>query len=312
MTKIKSPYHNNATRSTSGTDDKGSVQTYRREFMGKATWKDSVGQQQERTRLASHTLMCTGSCHLQSKHLWFLGHFTQTLSGAPRQGQRSIGVCAEPSTTVTHSSVLGDMSFLRHSFWRALWENNDLGCLCQNKPPFLSRALDRSALWPLSCRATKHPLLLSQAAFLSPHVTIKCVCKLEKVGTSHIIYLLSEYMSRKYINMHLWHGKTLRCLFAVMYVLIKILSIPKSPKYCAGREPLRCVIYCVFGSPCFNLKNVAVTHTDLMFLSSCFYVQTLCGSDGCFNTVYLSTASPLLEMWTLHEDCGSHSFNAYF
>lgn len=29
--------------------------------------------------------------------------------------------------------------------WRALWEKNDPGALCQNKPPFLSLALGRAA-----------------------------------------------------------------------------------------------------------------------------------------------------------------------
>lgn len=60
------------------------------------------------------------------------------------------------------------------------------------------------------------------------------------------------------------------------------------------------VLFIVFSRvPFFNLKNVAVAHTDLMFLSSCFCfhqhkkIQTLCGSTGRFDTVYLSTASPL-------------------
>lgn len=72
MTEIKSSYHNKATHSTSRGDNKGNVQINRREIMRNATWKGSVEQQQERTRLPSQTLMftlleSTGSCDLQSK-----------------------------------------------------------------------------------------------------------------------------------------------------------------------------------------------------------------------------------------------------
>lgn len=136
-------------------------------------------------------------------------------------------------------------SYLEVGGWRALWENNDPGCLCQNKLPFLSDASDRSAPHdgafcpPLQQTDEVPAPPIPGGVFSCPNLTIMSVYKLVKGGTSQIIYGLSKYVSRKCLNMHPWHWKSSRCLWSVTFVFIKFSPFHlKLPKCEAERKPL--------------------------------------------------------------------------
>lgn len=233
-------------------DNKGSVQTYRREFMGDATWKESVGHVLHHRRWClpcwsvQEAAICKAnisdflvvSCyqlHPDKARTW-LGR-VPSLGAHLRSVLVVFRVCFFLQRCRSFLTLLWTVGV-----WRALWENNDPGCLCQNKLPFLSHASDRSAphdgtFWPPLQQTDEAPAPPVPGDVLScPNLTIMPVYKLVKAGTSQIIDGLSQYVSRKCLNMHLWQWKTSRCLWSVMFVFIKFspfhLKLP-------GRKPLK-------------------------------------------------------------------------
>lgn len=61
--------------------------------------------------------------------------------------------------------------------------------------------------------------------FFVPNLTIMRVYELENPGTSQIIYSLSQYVSRKCVNMHLWHWLGGRGAFKLIAVWSSISEV---------------------------------------------------------------------------------------
>lgn len=156
--------------------------------------------------------------------------------------------------------------------------------------------------------------------FLSRNVTIKRACRLVKAGTLQI-YLsairmseqeIFKYASLTWKNIHM-------SLFSDVCLYSNTFHSSKNSPNTMQEERHLDVLFTVFSRVpiliwrmfqlptqiwCFGLHAFVSISTNMF--------KTLCGSDGSFSTVYLSTAASLSENCTVHEDCGAsrHFFSS--